>query len=295
MARTDSALTEFPYSDEFRSTILRQLADREGRPEHDEWFRMALTRVDFQRRHFLPALLRYTDCEGKSVLEIGCGTGPSSVVMAERGARILALDVNPEMVEAARLRVRDHGYSGSVDVRLVAQTRSIESPDASFDLVVCNGVLEHVRPADRRPMVREMWRVLKPHGHLFIGETPNRLWPIDDHTTGLFGTHYLPAKVARRYAVLRRRVKPSDDFLAMGSMGCRFGEITRSLPRDRARVLNWYAPASWLARHKTTARGFARVIVTILAAVQAIVLKPLLGLPIDGLLPYLTIGIEKLG
>jgi ubiquinone/menaquinone biosynthesis C-methylase UbiE len=287
----------FDYSEEFRALILRQLKDREGRPEHERWYRMAMTRVDFQRRHFLPALMRYTDCAERDVLEVGCGTGPSTVVMAERGARVIALDVSPSMVEAARLRVRDHGFADRAEVRLVEHTRTLDFPDARFDLVVCNGVLEHVEPAEREPIMREMWRVLRPHGHLFIGETPNRLWPIDDHTTGLWWTHYMPRNLARRYAAWRGKIKPADDLNAMGGFGCRFNELVRCVPRNEVRVLNHKPPYSWIARRRQelSGRPLRRAFVGLLAAVQYLLLEPLAGLPIDGLLPYLTMAMEKLG
>ncbi|MCZ7585007.1 MAG: methyltransferase domain-containing protein [Deltaproteobacteria bacterium] len=114
--RRRHALEAFPYSEEFKNLTLESLRNREGRPEHEYWFRMAMTRVDFQRRYFMPALEFFVGCADKDVLELGCGTGPASVAMAEHGARVTAIDIDPKMIHAATLRVRDHGQSDRVRV-----------------------------------------------------------------------------------------------------------------------------------------------------------------------------------
>jgi len=285
----------FPYSEDFKNHILQMLKGWEGRADHEQWFQMAMTRVDFQRRNLLPTINRYLTLQGKEVLEIGCGTGPSSVVMAEQGARVTALDIDPQMVEATRLRARDHGLADAVRAVHVADSTNIYLSDEAFDLVVCNGVLEHVRPEIRAFLMREMWRVLRKGGHLFIGETPSRLCPIDRHTTELWWVHYLPAALARRYAVLRKRIRPQDDFQARGGLGCVRPLLTHALPRGEFKVLTYQKQYSWLGRHWAERHGLSKtVVLTCLMILESAILRPCLHMTIDDFLPFLSVCIEKI-
>jgi len=290
----------FAYSKEFEDAIHRMIDDPPGSAAHEHWFRMAQNRVDFQRSHFLPTILRFSPLAGKRGLEIGCGTGPSTVVMAEAGASVIALDVDPRMTEAASLRIRYHGLAHAAQARWVERTDALAFPDEHFDLIVVNGVMEHVRPEMRAAILRELWRVLHRGGQMFIGETPNRLWPIDDHTTGLWWVHYLPAACARRYALLRKRIKPADDMFARGAFGCTYRGLMKALPRNETHVLNAERPYSWLEQfhHRLlnkhgVARGIGWFAYVLLAVVQTLILEPVFDMPLDGLMPYLSLAIEK--
>ena len=75
-------------------------------------------------------------------LEIGCGEGELSIVMARRGLRVAGCDIAPEAVEEARRRI---GAAG-VDVDVwVQRLEDFHHPDAhAAPLVVCCEVLEHL-------------------------------------------------------------------------------------------------------------------------------------------------------
>jgi len=288
------------YSEEFKAAIFAMNRERLDRPNEPDWVALATQKVEEKYRNFLPVLHRYLSLDGAKVLEMGCGTAPASVVMAEQGAEVTAIDIDPDVINAAKLRLRDHGLQDVVKVLLVRETTRLEFTDESFDLVVLNGVLEHVPPALRDSLCREMWRVLRHGGHLFIGETPNRLWPKDVHTTGLWFLHYLPTKWAAAYARRRRRIGAADDLNSLGGLGCLSWRIVRALPRVDSAILNLNKEHSWLARHKRQARqhrlykrfpelGF----LFLLEAVERLFLRPILHLPFDFLMPYLTIDIQK--
>jgi SAM-dependent methyltransferase len=287
------------YSEEFQQALRDLLKDREGTPDFDRWFQLNLTRVADKRRNLIPTLTRYTSLQDKKILEIGCGLGPGTVALAEQGAHVTALDIDARSVALARLRVRDHGLADRAEVLHVPDTLHLPFDDRAFDLIVCNGVMEHVTPRLRKPLMKEMWRVLKTDGLLFIGETPNRLWPIDSHTTGLWWVHYLPRPLAERYAKARHRIRPVDDLNQLGGLGCTYGSLIRSLPRKERNVLNLYPPYSWLGRHRsiTTGPRVARLGKKFLffgaLLAEHIVLHPLFHRPIDMFLPYLTLGVQK--
>lgn len=101
--------------------------------------------------------------EGADVLDIGCGDAGAIIAFAERGARCAGIECFDTSLERGRLRATDHGVT--VDLRK-GVAESIPYPDASFDLVMLDNVLEHVN--DRPLTLREVRRVLKPGGILYM-------------------------------------------------------------------------------------------------------------------------------
>jgi SAM-dependent methyltransferase len=112
------------------------------------------------------------------VLDFGCGAGDFLAQARARGWECCGIEMSQRAIEAAHAR--------GLEVR-----RSIaEYPDASFDYVRANHSLEHVLvPA---AVLREMYRVLKPGGTLFVG-VPTR----DGLAARIFGRYwwYLGAPV----------------------------------------------------------------------------------------------------
>jgi SAM-dependent methyltransferase len=124
----------------------------------------------------------------------------------------------------------------------VPETHRLDFPAGHFDVVVANAVIEHI-PQPRQEHIREIWRVLRPGGTLFINETPNKYLPWDYHTTGgLWFVPWLPSGVARRYAIWRGRYKPGEDWAHSGWRGLGYYELTRAIPgrfrveHERSRV-----------------------------------------------------------
>jgi 2-polyprenyl-3-methyl-5-hydroxy-6-metoxy-1,4-benzoquinol methylase len=106
------------------------------------------------------------DPRGGTCVEIGCGRGRITRPLAERFDRVLALDVSPRMLEAARAEVGD---AGNVEFRLVAgeHLRAVEGGVA--DVVVCYLVLQHLpRRRLARGLLGEIARLLSPGGLAFV-------------------------------------------------------------------------------------------------------------------------------
>ena len=100
----------------------------------------------------------------KSILELGCGTGKNTPMLASIGEHVHALDFSPGMIEMARAKV----ISPSVTFEIADITKPWPSKDHSFDLIVCNLVLEHID--DLNFIFSEASRVLVTGGHFFVCE-----------------------------------------------------------------------------------------------------------------------------
>jgi ubiquinone/menaquinone biosynthesis C-methylase UbiE len=104
------------------------------------------------------------DIAGRDVLEIGCGTGKNTEWLAEHAASVIALDLSPEMLAKARLRVsRSHVTFIEHDIQSAWPVG-----DESVNAVIGNLVLEHV--SNIRIVFHEAQRVLRPNGTLFLCE-----------------------------------------------------------------------------------------------------------------------------
>ncbi len=105
------------------------------------------------------------DLTGKHVLDAGCGTGRGTQRLTSRGAQVTALDIGPNLVNLTRTRYPCQA--------LLASVIDLPFPDDTFDVVFSTEVIEHT--PDPLSSVREMYRVLKPNGHLVLS-TPVWLW-----------------------------------------------------------------------------------------------------------------------
>jgi ubiquinone/menaquinone biosynthesis C-methylase UbiE len=152
---------------------------RTGKGPMDGWVARAYDRgVQTAFREVLPALAEDLLVEMQGVrrgLDVGCGPGQFTVLVAERtpGAEVWGIDLAPTMIELAR----GHASESPAARRLhfeVADVARLPFADGFFDAVVSTGSIKHW--PDQAAALREMHRVLAPGGRLFIGEM-NRLAP----------------------------------------------------------------------------------------------------------------------
>lgn len=99
-----------------------------------------------------------------SILEIGCGTGKNTAFLVQVGAHVHALDFSEGMIEKAKEKVKAENVRFSV----ADLTQKWPCEDQSYDLVVCNLVLEHIE--DLSFIFSEASRVLKENGRFMINE-----------------------------------------------------------------------------------------------------------------------------
>lgn len=106
---------------------------------------------------------------GNRVLELGCGRGSISAYFSEAGYDCTLLDLSPEAVQVAERVFDRNGLKGTF---VEGDATATGFPDASFDVVVSIGLLEHLE--DLRGALAEQVRLLRPNGVLLAYVVPDR-------------------------------------------------------------------------------------------------------------------------
>jgi 2-polyprenyl-3-methyl-5-hydroxy-6-metoxy-1,4-benzoquinol methylase len=112
------------------------------------------------------------DPRGKRILDVGCGDGENSVLLAKLGARVTGLDVSPGAIEMARRRAALNG----VEVDFVCSPVEKLAFRGEFDVIWVDNMLHHVLPALDETL-GALARAAKP-GALFIAAEPLNLSPL---------------------------------------------------------------------------------------------------------------------
>jgi len=106
---------------------------------------------------------------GERVLDLGCGAGFDTLMAARRvgiTGKVIGVDMTAEMIVKARINAE---ILGVMNVELVlGAIEHLPLPDASFDLVISNGVF-NLCP-DKSRVLGEVFRVLKPGGRLQMAD-----------------------------------------------------------------------------------------------------------------------------
>jgi 2-polyprenyl-3-methyl-5-hydroxy-6-metoxy-1,4-benzoquinol methylase len=151
---------------------------------------------------------------GARVLDAGCGSGRLLDELTALG-EVSGLDMNPDSVAVARGRGHTDVQEGAVE--------ALPWADETFDLITCLDVIEHT--ADDRVSMRELRRVLAPHGRLLITVPAYQaLWSTHD----VFNRHY------RRYDRRMMRALAADTELTIERM-----TYFNSLLLPPAAVVRW--------------------------------------------------------
>lgn len=126
------------------------------------------------------------------ILDVGCGTGATTVAMALapglKARRVIGLDPNGFSLEAARARWSAYeATGGQAEFQQIAPDKPLPFDDQRFPLTVCVSVIEYLGDtAMRQGLVDELLRVTRPGGHVCL-ITPNPLRLRDYHTHRVLG------------------------------------------------------------------------------------------------------------
>lgn len=132
---------------------------RTGHASDDTASIRPLPEREILRRNVLREAFTFVAGQGGRALDLGCGSGHSSVVLAQRFARVDAVDIAEAGVGRLQRAAAAQGLAHVFGC--VANAEQLPFPDASFDAVFGKAILHHLR-LDR--MAPELARVLKPGG-----------------------------------------------------------------------------------------------------------------------------------
>lgn len=152
----------------------------------------------------------WLDFNGARVLVLGSYLGTEAIAYALCNSKVTSIDLDNDVLELSRMLARRHG----VDINtLCIDATNTPFEDNAFDYVSCSQVIEHLPPKNQPDLLKEIWRVTKPGGLIWI-DTPNQHSYKDRHDTGLPFIHWLPRRVKTRIARSLRRavVNPEPSF-----------------------------------------------------------------------------------
>ncbi|RME34407.1 MAG: class I SAM-dependent methyltransferase [Gammaproteobacteria bacterium] len=104
------------------------------------------------------------------VLDIGCGTGTLSLAAARRGARVKGIDIDPQMLEIARSKVRAAGLEGQVELEELGVAELDRERERSYDAVTCGLSLSELGPDELSYALEQIHRLLRPGGLLLVAD-----------------------------------------------------------------------------------------------------------------------------
>jgi len=117
---------------------------------------------------------------GGKVLDIGCGAGVSTIILANLGFDAIGIDISPNLIDEAKNLSKDtevswmtpSGRPEGVSRFIVGDVSKLDFKDESIDVCFLAGLLHHF--PDYEPVLKEIHRVLK-NGGIMIACEPNKL------------------------------------------------------------------------------------------------------------------------
>ncbi|MFK5883644.1 MAG: class I SAM-dependent methyltransferase [Candidatus Izemoplasma sp.] len=128
----------------------------------------------------------------KTILDVGCATGVHTRLFANEDNIVTGIDISKEMItEAKKRRIDDISF-------LQMDATKMDFPDNSFDIVFSVTMIEFV--TDKKKLINELFRVLKPGGYLFIGTIQK-----NSHFYDLYKTDFFKNNTVFKYAEFLER------------------------------------------------------------------------------------------
>ena len=185
-----------------RSEGYRQQVEKEREEHKDEFYKEYFRQIP----------------EGSKVLDIGCGPGFFSLLLASLGLKVTAADYSEGMLEKSKDLLNRNGYHNVEFCRADAQ--HLPFADASFDAVVSRNLVWNLE--DPGAAYKEWLRVLKPGGKLFVFD----------------GNHYCYL-FNEDYASIQPKVNESSNHVLLGVKTNVIDDIARELPLSRQVRPQW--------------------------------------------------------
>ena len=114
------------------------------------------------------------DKGARNVLEVGCGYGRACFYLRDNGCDVVGVDLDRVQIKSALTEAASRSIRGEIGF-IISDARGLCFPDSSFDVATLLALLTLVSESGRSKVLNEVYRVLRPSGHLFIEEF-GRTW-----------------------------------------------------------------------------------------------------------------------
>ena len=141
---------------------------------------------------------------GKTALDVGCGGGILADVMARKGAQVLGIDLADKPLRVAQLHALEAG-TPNISYREISTEALAQEQPASFDVVTCMEMLEHV--PDPAAVVTACFALVKPGGWVFFS-TINR--NAKSYLFAVLGAEYVLNLLPKGTHDYAKMIRPSE-------------------------------------------------------------------------------------
>lgn len=177
-----------------------------------------------------------------SVLDIGAGYGEIASYIASKSIKVTAIEPDKELRQSVKKQISQNVIYKKYLKLINAHAEKLPVESKSIDLCILSQVLEHV--SDPQKTVREIARVLKPGGYLYLS-CPNYLYPIEQH----YHIPYLPLMNKELIAtwasfffkVFRKMDEQNIEEIGTSILGLNFitDQMIKKLTRDNKLEIIW--------------------------------------------------------
>lgn len=199
--------------------VALEARDFEKRRRLEKWRKVARNWLaDYADKRAYDFILKVLDeivrlDKSAKILDVGCGPGKWSMLLAKKFGSVTAVDVSPEMILLAKENARKHSVCNVVFH--VMDVSKLDFPDGTYDFINCVTVLQHIHDDECwRKAIREIVRVTKTGGYMLMFETAPNL-------TIIKRTRHLKIRTMQQYI---------DEFKSAGASLVYWCAVDLSLP-----------------------------------------------------------------
>jgi SAM-dependent methyltransferase len=178
---------------------------------------------------------RYTKIP--KVLDLGAGEGSVTLPFLELGAKVVAVDISSNQLDA--LKTKCNNFGDMLEVRCEDIIDTLKNNSEKYDIIVVNSFLHHV--PDYLGMIREATMILNPHGQFFSFQDPLRYDSVGKATMTFSKLAYFSWRVLKGDVIggLRRRIRRSRGIYLEDSIhdNAEYHVTRNGVDQDAIRVL----------------------------------------------------------
>jgi len=185
------------------SELIEEVLPAESHPMYQAWKEYHLNSME-RSNEILTNVEKFADVGQKKMLDLGCGTGGTSITFTKSGCMVVSMDIDPNHLKLAKARCDEHHIRTDM---LLGDGCNMPFKSNMFEVIVCENVIEHVLQPEQ--FVKEISRVMTDNGILYLS-APNRLSPFEifrDQHFNLFGVVLLPRPLAKIYITRIRKLQ----------------------------------------------------------------------------------------